>query len=57
MKLAVEEVAKILIDAYLAGLAGCELSEESGRPTGHNFADPSRLKPIHKILAPLHRPS
>jgi hypothetical protein len=29
MKLAVEEVAKILIDAYLAGLAGWELSEES----------------------------
>ena len=29
MKLAVEGVAKILIDAYLAGLAGCELSEES----------------------------
>jgi hypothetical protein len=29
MKLAVEEAARILIDAYLAGLAACELSEES----------------------------
>jgi hypothetical protein len=29
MQLAVEGVPKILIDAYLAGLTGCGLSEES----------------------------